>query len=123
MTAGPRADAGLFATGTAGADPRRDGSTVSVDERQARATTVPCEGCAEEKAGRLSFFVADCPECTVRAIAGGPDFFASARAGELQPGYRDLLRDVYGDDWQQGHERVKAEAARLADLKQQSVPA
>ena len=56
---------------------------------------------------------AACQGCQVRALATSPGFWESSRAGTMTPGYRKALETTFGDDWKDGHARVKAEHGRL----------
>jgi len=50
---------------------------------------IGCQGCANP-AGAL--YINGCRSCAIRALAGGPDFFNSMRAGTLTPEYVSALR-------------------------------
>lgn len=78
--------------------------------------TRPCPACQEAKTRRHGEYRNGCEGCTVRAVAGGPDFFVATREGLLTPAYRRLLQDVFGGGWYAAHELVKTESARLRAL-------
>ena len=59
---------------------------------------------------------ASCEGCQVRALANGPRFWDAKRVGRMVPSYRKALDSVFGKDWESGHEKVKAEHARLRKL-------
>lgn len=59
---------------------------------------------------------ASCEGCKVRALANSLIFWTGKRAGRMVPEYKKELELVFGQDWQAGHERVKAEHARLRAL-------
>ena len=73
-----------------------------------------CADCAAAVAALTSRFTTDCRGCSVRAIAGGPDYYYSAKAGGMTQRYRELLRFVFGSAWQDAHAEVRLEAERLA---------
>lgn len=75
-----------------------------------------CEGCADPYGG---IFIAGCRPCALRDLAGGPDFFASMRAGKLTPSYRAALAPL-GEDVAAVHAEVRAMAKTL---KTGAVPA
>ena len=52
-----------------------------------------CPGCAAPTTG---LYVSGCRKCALRAIAQGPEFFASLRCGKVTPAYAALLQ-VHGD--------------------------
>lgn len=60
---------------------------------------------------------ANCHGCKVRALANGPGFWESGRSGALTPGYRAALESIFGAAWRAGHEKVKAEHARLQRMR------
>lgn len=60
---------------------------------------------------------AGCKGCAVRALAQGPMFHQSVVDGHLAAGYRKALGLIFGDDWRQGHELVKAEHARIREAR------
>lgn len=62
-------------------------------------------------------FTADCRGCKVRALATSPAFFAATQAGAMTSDYRAALQALFGEDWQQAHKEVKAEAERLKKLR------
>lgn len=47
-----------------------------------------CEGCLDPA---LGLYVAGCRECSLRAIALGPEFYASMRAAVITPAYAARL--------------------------------
>lgn len=60
---------------------------------------------------------AACLGCRTRALAKGIGFWESQSNGRLSADYRDALQTIFGDGWAAGHEAVKTEAARIAQLK------
>lgn len=75
-----------------------------------------CPGCSNPYGG---IFIDGCRACSIRWIAGGPDFFASMRAGKLTPEYRAALAPL-GEDVAAVHADVRAMAK---SLKRGSIPA
>ncbi len=68
-----------------------------------------CRPCDLAESGLLSgLYNADCDGCKARSIANGMDLFNARKAGEMTPEYVAILQKVWGDDWEAGHERVKA---------------
>ena len=68
-----------------------------------------CTACtAAESDPQTGRYNANCDACSVRAVAQSQQFFSARAAGEITAGYRALLNAVFGDKWQDGHERVKA---------------
>lgn len=63
---------------------------------------------------------AKCPECKVRALAGGMAFFASSQERRITPAYRAALHTLFGDDADAGHAQVKKEYERIAALRNDS---
>jgi hypothetical protein len=60
----------------------------------------------------------DCRGCKVRALANGPQFWRSMTDGQQTPGYRQGLVAAFGEDGAAaGHAEVKAEYARLRELR------
>lgn len=72
-----------------------------------------CWGCEQFKVGSRGSYSADCKECAARSLAQSPEHFESAQAGAMTPRYRSALQRVFGVEWKQGHERVKAWSERL----------
>lgn len=61
---------------------------------------------------------ASCHGCKVRALANGPQFWRSMTDGQQTPGYRHGLVAAFGEDGAAaGHAEVKAEYARLRELR------
>ena len=50
---------------------------------------IGCQGCADQSG---ALYINGCRSCAIRALASGPDFFASMRAGTLTPEYVAALR-------------------------------
>ena len=50
---------------------------------------IGCQGCADQSG---ALYINGCRSCAIRALATGPDFFASMRAGTLTPEYVAALR-------------------------------
>jgi len=77
-----------------------------------------CPNC-DRAAARADWpgYTANCRGCMARGIANGPEFWRSRQDGSLRPEYVAALRTIWGDDWKDGHEAVKAAAARLAALR------
>ena len=69
-----------------------------------------CPECNKAAAGPWAIFRAGCKGCQARAVARGPNCWASLRAGKQLPAYRDELRRM-----ELTHEQVKA--AALADFE------
>lgn len=68
-----------------------------------------CSSCDLANKGELTgSYQANCDECTARQFANGIDLFNARKAGEMTPEYVAILQKVWGDDWEAGHERVKA---------------
>ena len=64
-------------------------------------------------------FIARFRPCPLRDLAGGPDFFASMRAGKLTPSYPAALAPL-GEDVAAVHAEVRAMAKTL---KMGAIPA
>ncbi|WP_019573337.1 hypothetical protein [Curvibacter lanceolatus] len=58
-----------------------------------------------------------CKGCQTRALSKCLGFWQSQRNGRLSTEYRAALQTIFGEDWTPGHEAVKAEAARIEQLK------
>ena len=77
-----------------------------------------CAACAIASTDpRTGHFEASCMGCDARALAGGPDYWESAKAGKITPGYRRALAAAFGDGWQAGHHTVKRWAEQMAAAK------
>jgi len=77
-----------------------------------------CPDCeAAQTASHHGGYHANCQGCQVRALATGPGFWESSRAGTMTPGYRKALETTFGDDWKSSHAQVKAEGERLKNLE------
>ncbi len=79
--------------------------------------TRPCAGCQAAADNPVSGLSIDgCQECAVRELAASPAYHASVLARRVIPAYRQALERVFGPQWLEGHERVKAHdaAARAA---------
>jgi hypothetical protein len=61
-----------------------------------------CPECIKAMAGPWAIFRAGCKGCQARAVARGPNCWASLRAGKQLPAYRDELRRM-----ELTHEQVK----------------
>ncbi|WP_225784472.1 hypothetical protein [Xenophilus sp. Marseille-Q4582] len=73
-----------------------------------------CDYCDRAQAeADWPLYRAQCVGCAVRALAQGPLFHAAGVEGSIAAPYRKALAQVFGDDWRNGHERVKAEHARI----------
>lgn len=46
-------------------------------------------------------------------LAHSPAMAESAKAEALMPAYRSALQHLFGEDWKEGHERVKRWAEKL----------
>jgi hypothetical protein len=76
-----------------------------------------CPDCtAATKNPHWGGYHAACQGCQVRALATGPGFWESSRAGAMTPVYRKALETSFGDGWKNGHTLVKAEHERLKKL-------
>jgi hypothetical protein len=74
-----------------------------------------CPACTEAEGNPLTgSYQQACPECRARAIAGGPTYFAAARAGAYTPEYETLMTEAFGEDWRKSHAKVKAWSDRFA---------
>ncbi len=62
---------------------------------------------------RTGHFGNGCKECAARALAGGPDHWESAKAGEITLGYRKALDAAFGNAWEAGHKAVKEWAEKI----------
>ena len=60
---------------------------------------------------------ATCLGCRTRALAKGLGFSQSRRNKSLSTEYRAALQTIFGEKWMDGHDAVKAEAARIEQLK------
>jgi hypothetical protein len=77
-----------------------------------------CEDCTAAMSNpRWGGYHASCSECSARALARSPDSFKSMADGVMTVGYKKALRDVFGDDWRDGHKRVREWAARIDAAK------
>lgn len=63
-------------------------------------------------------YTANCRECMARGIANGPDFWRSRKDGTLLPAYVAALKNIWGEDWKDGHAAVKTAAGRLTALRE-----
>ena len=73
-----------------------------------------CRPCAEAEANPATHsFTSGCMECSARALAHGPVYWAAAKAETLTPAYKTALQAIAGDGWQALHTRVKVWAGRL----------
>lgn len=69
-----------------------------------------CPECAKAAVELWAIFRAGCKGCQARAVARGPNCWASLKAGKQLPAYREELRRM-----ELTHEQVKA--AALADFQ------
>ena len=80
-----------------------------------------CPSCAAADANpRHPGFHSGCEECSVRAIAQGPQHFEAQTVKRMIPAYTAELRRLFGDDVkarEAGHQRVKKWAARIEGAK------
>lgn len=77
-----------------------------------------CDYCARAQAqADWPLYRAQCRGCAVRSLAQGPQFHAAGVAGSIAAPYRKALGLIFGDDWRAGHERVKAEHARIKAMR------
>ena len=78
-----------------------------------------CPDCEKAQTVRhWSGFHGGCRGCQVRALASGPTYHDAMRANALTPRYRTALQNLFGEDWRQVHEDVKAEAVRLKKMNE-----
>lgn len=63
-------------------------------------------------------YTADCEGCQIRALAQSPLVYECEQTRHLLPEYRHALETLFGEQWLDGHERVKVERARIAALRQ-----
>ena len=72
-----------------------------------------CRPCDLADSGELTgIYQSDCDGCKARSIANGMDLFNARKVGEITPEYEAALRRVWGDEWEAGHELVKAWAKK-----------
>lgn len=62
-------------------------------------------------------YTGTCRGCTLRAMANSPAFFTATQAAAITPAYRSALQAMFGEEWQEAHQEVKAEAERLKKLR------
>lgn len=81
-----------------------------------RTTVIP-ERCdydvQRETNPEFPMYRAQCRGCAIAGLAAGPLFHMASAGGRLDHPYRRALGMVFGDNWQAGHEEVKAAHARL----------
>jgi hypothetical protein len=71
-----------------------------------------CHACQEAiKSPSSGMYHADCMDCQARMLSKSPAHFESARLGKITAEYRAALLAVFGNDWLEGHQKVKAWAA------------
>ncbi len=76
-----------------------------------------CEACLRAETNpRTGWMRADCLECAARSIANSPAFYQSTEADAITPTYRAALWAFFGNDWREGHARVKAWKARIEEI-------
>lgn len=68
-----------------------------------------CEACQNPHKG---IYLKSCKECTLRALAGSPMAFESAKAGKMHKAIKTILQREFGDEWQAAAERMKAWMAK-----------
>lgn len=74
-----------------------------------------CAACESAQTNRFcGMYRADCLECSARALSHSPAYHAAATADTMTPAYRDALQAVFGEEWKQGHVRVK----RWAEMRE-----
>ncbi len=67
-----------------------------------------CEACTEAiKSPHSGMYRADCLDCTARMLSRSKECFDAARSEAITPAYRDALQAVFGENWMDGHARVK----------------
>lgn len=78
-----------------------------------------CTACqAAQTRPHSPLYHANCRGCKVRALATGPQFWASNQAGALTSAYRAELAAAFGAEGAaEAHTEVKAENARLRALQ------
>lgn len=80
------------------------------------ATTFPdCTAAATNK--HWGGYHANCEGCTIRALAHGLAFYQARRARDIVPAYKKALESSFGEGWEAGHEKVKAESKRLVQME------
>ena len=69
----------------------------------------PCKFCETAK-HRTDYplFAASCHGCTIRSLAAGPQFHACASEGRVSETYKAALKKLFGDQWQEAHQEVRA---------------
>jgi hypothetical protein len=73
-----------------------------------------CDYCTRAKSDAdYPLYRAQCRGCAVRSLASGPVFHQSGLDGSLAIGYRKALASIFGDQWRNGHQLVKAEHERI----------
>lgn len=73
-----------------------------------------CPACTEAGQNpRSGFYRADCLECSARMLAHGPEHWEAMAVAQFTPRYAAALKAVFGERWQQGHERVRAWSKKL----------
>ncbi len=73
-----------------------------------------CRSCIEAEANpKTHSFASGCTECSARALAHGPIYWAAAKVDTLTPAYKTALKALGGGEWKELHERVKYHAARI----------
>lgn len=77
-----------------------------------------CPACAKaELCPTTGLMQAGCMGCEARGLARSPSFYEAAKAEAMTPQYRGALWALFGEKWQEGHELVKAWAAKLEAAK------
>lgn len=80
----------------------------------ASVVVATCEPCTRAEANpRSGIYQTGCKECESRMLAHSPAMAESAKAEALLPAYRSALQHLFGEDWKEGHERVKRWAEKL----------
>jgi hypothetical protein len=59
------------------------------------------------------YYHAGCMECSARMLAQGPEHWEAMAVSQFTPRYAAALKAVFGKQWQQGHERVRAWSKKI----------
>jgi len=80
-----------------------------------------CQSCKDAQANPASpVFASGCLECAARMIAQNPDVFGlteSRKNDFLEEGYKNAVRQVFGEDWKNWHLRIKFWSTKLCDAQ------
>ena len=75
-----------------------------------------CKDCRDAESNPVrDGFTARCRGCEARALASIGAHIESQELGSMTPHYRATLERVFGADWKQGAEQVKAWAQRITE--------